>query len=446
MMKAVGISTIMDLFEEIPDHLKYTRPLNLPEPIKDEFSIRQHMEGVLNKNKTCQDHINFIGSGCAQHFVPAVCDEVNGRGEFLTAYAAEFYADHGKWQAIFEFCSLLAELLDVDVSSGFLYDGLQAVATSLRMACRISGRNELLIPDTVSKDTRMVLDNYMAGVSHPQFHIRSVRFNLKSGLMDLNDLRSKISKRTAAVLIENPSYLGFIETQAEEIGNIARDHGAEFVVSTDPISLGVLAPPSQYGATITCGDYHSLGLHMQCGGGQSGFIGTSGDMRYVTQYKDKMYGLTPTSKPGEYGFANILFDRTSFGSREKALEFTGTNNALWAITAGAYLAVMGPKGMAEVGQTIMQKAQYAASRMATIDGVRLGFNGPFFKEFLVNFDGTGKKIADINRELLTYKIFGGKDVSAEFGALGQCSLFCVTETVTMDAIDRLIDVLDKILT
>ena len=444
MMKAVGVSDIMDLFEEIPNHLKYTGELNLPEPIRDEFSIRRHLENLLDKNKNCLDYINFLGSGCAQHFVPAVCDEVNGRGEFLTAYAAEFYADHGKWQALFEFCSLLAELLDVDVTCGFLYDGLQAAATSLRMACRITGRNEVLIPGTISKDTRMVLDNYMAGIHGPQVNIGTVGFHPETGLMDIRDLNAQISEKTAAVFIENPSYLGFIESQAEEIGRIARRNGAEFVVSTDPISLGVLAPPAQYGATIVCGDYHTLGLHMQCGGGQSGFIGTSGDMEYVMEYKDKMYGLTPTSKPGEYGFANILFERTSFGSRENAREFTGTSNGLWAITAGVYLALMGPMGMTEVGQTIMQKAQYAAAKMKRLKGVRLRFDGPFFKEFLVNFDGTGKGVAEINRELLKYGIFGGKDISSEFKMLGQSALYCVTEVISIEAIDKLIAALTEI--
>ncbi|BBO79893.1 putative glycine dehydrogenase (decarboxylating) subunit 1 [Desulfosarcina ovata subsp. sediminis] len=444
-MNALGVTEIMDLFEAIPDHLKYTAPLDLPEPIRDEYSIRRHLETLLNRNRNCQDFINFLGAGCAQHFVPAVCDEVSGRGEFLTAYAAEFYADHGKWQALFEFCSLLAELLDVDVTSGFLYDGLQAVATSLRMACRMTGRNEILIPGTVSRDARRVLDNYMAGIQGPQFHIRTIGFDRESGQMDLADLSARISKKTAAVFVENPSYLGFIEPQVEAIGEIARRHGSEFVVSTDPISLGVLAPPAQYGATITCGDYHPLGLHMQCGGGQSGFIGTSGEMRYVMEYKDKMYGLTPTSVAGEHGFANILFERTSFGSREKAREFTGTSNALWAITAGAYLALMGPKGMAEVGQTIMQKAQYAAAGISRINGVRLGLSGPFFKEFIVNFDGTGKRVADINRKLLDHQIFGGKDLSSEFGMMGESALFCVTEVISQASIDCLVDALTAIL-
>jgi glycine dehydrogenase subunit 1 len=373
-----------------------------------------------------------------------VCDEINGRGEFLTAYAAEFYADHGKWQALFEFSSLMAELLDMDVVSGFLYDGAQAMATSLRMACRMTGRREVLVSGTVSPDTRLVLENYMKGVTGPQIEIRFIGYDRRTGLIDFDDLQAAISKHTAAVLIEVPSFLGGIEPRADEIGRLAQAHGAEFIVSTDPICLGVISPPAQYGATITCGDYHSLGLHMQFGGGQGGFIATSGDMRYVMEFKDKMYGLTPTTVPGEYGFANILFGRTSFGSREKAREFTGTSNGLWAITAGVYLALMGPQGMVDVGRTIMQKARYAAGRLSGIEGVELGLTGPFFKEFVVNFDAAGRSVAEINRALLDYKIFGGKDLSNAFPDLGQSALYCVTESIRQEEIDRLVRAVGEI--
>jgi len=148
MLRELGLDDEMDLFSEIPDHLQYKKRMNLPEPILDEYSLKRHIVGLLNKNRNCSEYLNFLGAGCAQHFVPAVCDEINGRGEFLTAYAAEFYADHGKWQALFEFSSLMGELLDMDVVSGFLYDGAQATATSLRMATRITGRKEVLLPKT----------------------------------------------------------------------------------------------------------------------------------------------------------------------------------------------------------------------------------------------------------------------------------------------------------
>jgi len=445
MLKALGLDDEMDLFSEIPDHLKYHGKMNLPEPILDECSLRKHIEGLLNKNRNCSEYLNFLGAGCAEHYVPAVCDAINGRGEFLTAYAAEFYADHGKWQALFEFCSLMGELLDMEVVSGFLYDGAQAAATSLRMATRITGRSEVLLPETINPQALMVIRNYMKAVSEPGIAVGMIGSDRRTGRIDLDDLRSKISPNTAAVLIENPGYLGHIEPLAGRVGKIARENGAEFIVSTDPISLGVLAAPAQYGATIACGDYHPLGIHMQCGGGQGGFIATHDDMKYVIEYKDKMYGLTKTVTADEYGFGNVLFDRTSFGSREKAKEYTGTSNALWAITAGVYLALMGPQGMREIGQTIMQKSRYAAKRMSQVKGLKLVYPGPFFKEFLVNFDDTGKTVGEINKALLDHKIFGGKDVSHEFPELGESALYCLTEMRTKADIDTLVDALTQII-
>lgn len=446
MLRRLGLDDPEALFDEIPDRLRFKGVMDLPEPMADEYSLRRHLEGLLEKNGHGRSHLNFLGAGCAQHFVPAVCDEVNGRGEFLTAYAAEFYADHGKWQALFEFCSHMGELLDMDVVSGFLYDGAQAVATSLRMAARITGRRRVLVPASLSPQTRMVMNNYMDGVGAPQVEIETVAFEPATGLMDLADLRKKLDATVAALLVENPSFLGGIEVQAPAMGRLARDCGAEFVVCTDPIALGVMAPPAQYGATIACGDYHPLGLHMQAGGGQAGFIATHDDMRYVAEFKDKMYGLTATVKPGEYGFANILFDRTSFGSREKGKEFTGTSNALWAITAGVYLALLGPTGMAEIGQTIMQTAQYAAQRLGQVAGVRLAFGDtPFFKEFVVNFDRTGRSVAEINAALCREGIFGGADLSGVFPQLGQSALYCVTEVMRKADIDQLIRALERIL-
>lgn len=437
MLQEVGASDIMDLYAEIPERLKFHRRLDLPEPIPDEYSLRRHVQERLDRNKDCSRYLNFLGSGCAQHYVPAVCDEINGRGEFLTAYVGEAYADHGKWQALFEYASLMGELLDLDVLSCPLYDGPQAAATSLRMAARVTGRSEVLLPRSISPDTLAVVRNYLKGVPDPLLTIRMVEFDRATGLVNLDDLRAKISSRTAAVFIENPGYLGLLEVNAEEIGGIARDSGAVFVVYTDPISLGVVAPPAQYGASIACGDFHPLGMHMQCGGGQGGFIATHDDMRYIAESKDLMFGLTETVQEGEYGFGEVLFERTSYGSRDKGKEFTGTTTGLWAVTAGVYLALMGPKGMEEVGQTIMANAQYAARRIAGLPGVTLAFPTPFFKEFAVDFTRTGKTVAEINKRLLDDRIFGGKDLSGEFPELGQSSLYCVTEIMTRHDIDRL---------
>lgn len=441
MLKEVGARDEMELYAEIPEHLRFKRKLRLPQPLLDEYALRRHIEGLLEKNNNCKDYLNFLGAGCAQHFVPAVCDEINGRGEFLTAYVGESYADHGKWQAFFEYCSLMGELLDLDVLSCPLYDGGQAAASSLRMASRINGRKEVVIPRSMNPEVSSVVGNYLK----PEMSVKEAAFDPSTGLLDLEDLGGKVSSKTAAVLVENPSYLGVMESQATEIGKIARENGAEFVVYVDPISLGVMAPPVQYGATITCGDFHPLGMHMYAGGGQGGFIATRDDMKYIGQFKDLMFGITETVQSGEYGFGEVLFDRTSYGSREKGNEFTGTSTGIWAITVAVYLSLMGPKGMEETGKTIMQMSQYAAKQLSKIKGVRLKFRSPFFKEFVVNFDKTGKTVAKINRALLKRGIIGGKDLSRELPELGQSALYCVTETKTMDDIQRLAGAIKEVI-
>ena len=444
MLQEIGAGSIEDLYAEIPSHLRFKGRLNLPEPIRDEASIKRHVERLLQKNRNCTEYLSFLGAGCARHYVPAVCDEINNRAEFLTAYVGESYADHGKWQAFFEYASLMGDLLEMDVLSCPLYDGPQAAATSLRMASRITGRPQVLLPGSMGEETLSVIRNYLKGSGDSALEVGLIEFDPASGLVDIRGLEARLSDRTAAVVIENPGYLGVIETRAEEISRMVRARGAEMVVYTDPIALGVMAPPAAYGATFACGDFHPLGMHLLCGGGQGGFIATHDDMRYVAEFKDLMFGLTETVREGEYGFGEVLFERTSYGSREKGKEYTGTTTGLWAITAGVYLALLGPKGMQELGQVIMQKAQYAARRIAAIKGLEVLFPTPFFKEFVVSFAGTGRSVKQVNRSLLEHRILGGKDLSGEFPKLGQSALYCVTELMAREDIDRLAGALETV--
>ena len=441
MLEAVGAQSADEFFEDVPEELRLRKRMNLPEPLLSEYALRRHVEGMLARNRTCGEYLSFLGAGCWQHYVPAICDEVNQRGEFLTAYAGEPYDDHGRFQALFEYASMMGELLDMDVVNVPTYDGLQAAATSLRMASRITGRHQVLVSGAVSSDTRSKIRDYCK----PGIEVRLVGYDSETGQMDLDGLTAEISPATAAVYFENPSYLGWVETHGDQIAEIAHDHGALCVVGADPISLGVLAPPAAYGADVVCGDIQPLGMHMQFGGGHAGYVATRDEEAYVMEYPSRLFGIAPTSVPGEYGFGDVAYDRTSFAVREEGKEWVGTAAALWGITAGVYLALMGPQGMVEIGEGIMARSRYAMLKIDRIDGVRAPlFRSPHFKEFVVNFDGTGKTVAEINRALLARGIFGGKDLTGEFPELGNSALYCVTEVHTQDDIDRLAGALKEV--
>jgi len=200
-----------------------------------------------------------------------------------------------------------------------------------------------------------------------------------------------------------------------------------------------------YDADIVCGDIQSLGIPMQFGGGHAGFIGTRDEERYVMEYPSRLFGLTPTGVPGEYGFGDVAYERTSFAKREEGTEFVGTASALWGITAGVYLALMGPEGMRELAEGVMQRARYAMVRLNEIDGVSAPLlDAPHFKEFTVGFTGTGKSVAEVHRALLDDRIFGGVDLTSTSPHLGAAALYCVTEQHTKADIDQLVDAVRRV--
>lgn len=441
MLEEVGAHSADELYADIPESLRLRDSITLPLPYLSEYALKRHVEGLLACNQPATELLSFLGAGCYQHHVPAICDEVNRRSEFLTAYAGEPYDDHGRFQALFEYASMMGELLEMDVVNVPTYDGFQAAATSLRMACRLTGRRQVLLCQTIHPDKFSKIRDYL----QPNFDIRLVGYDPGTGQLDLADLDRQLSEASAAVLFENPSYLGFVETQGQAIADSAHRHGAVVVVSVEPTSLGVLTPPSRYGADLVCGDIQPLGMHMQYGGGHGGFIASRDEEAYVMEYPSRLFGIAPTRVPGEYGFGDVAYERTSFAIREEGKEWVGTAAALWGITAGVYLALMGPQGMHELGEGLMARARYAALQLDRIPGVRAPvFQAPFYQEFVVDLNGTGRAVSEINRALLQQGILGGKDLSGEFPELGQCGLFCVSEAHTQQDIDRLAATLKEV--
>jgi glycine dehydrogenase subunit 1 len=444
-LDAVGIDDVEELFVQIPPHHRLKGALELPPAMASEAALRRHLVALLSTNQTCERNLSFLGGGIWQHHVPAVVDEIVRRSEFLTPVWGTASSDHGRNQAWFEFASQLGELIGMEFVGLPVYSWGCAEGNAIRMAARLTGRDRVLVPRAISPERLGVIQTYCGSPAlGGHIEIDLVDYDPETGGLDLDDLRAKLSPRTAAVLFENPGFLGTIEVNAAEIGSVARAAGAETIVGVDPISLGILAPPAEYGADIVVGSVQPLGVHMYAGGGAGGFIATRDEPRYAHQYPTLNLSIAETTA-GEYGFSMTLFHQTSYGSREEGNDWTGNSVYLHAIANAAYMAMMGPEGFAEVGRLIIGQSHYAARRLAELPGVSVLTPSGFFKEFVVRFDGTGKTVADVNRGLREHGIFGGIDLSSCLPELGQTALFCVTEVHERADLDRLVDALEKVI-
>lgn len=443
LLEAIGVADVMELYAAIPEALRVKGPLDLPPALPGERDLRRHLEEIVARNRACDGAwLNFRGAGCAHHYVPAIVDEIVHRGEFLTAYGGGPYSDHGKNQALFEYQSLMGELVGMEVVSAPTYDAGAAADSAAAMACRLTGRSGILVPETMSADRRA----QMRGFVKPFATVETVARDAATGLLDRADLRAKLSLETGAVVIESPGYLGQTETAAAEIADMAHAAGAMVVACVDPISLGVLAAPADYGADLAVGDLQPLGIHMYASGGNAGFIASRDDPRIVAEYPTMLFSITPGRDSGGFGFAWSTMERTSYDTRHEATDYYGTTQWLWGIAAAVYLALMGPQGMAELGRGIMQRARYAAERIDALPGLAVPhLERPFFKEFVVDFAASGKTVVDVNAALLEAEIHGGKDLSGEFPVLGQAALYCVTERHGKADIERLVAALAEAL-
>ena len=432
LLETIGLRDSEELFAAIPENLRYHGRLDLPYA-PSEYEVKRRIEVLLSKNSTSTEMLSFLGAGCWPHYVPAVCDEVSSRSEFLTAYTGDAYSDLGRFQALFEFQSMIGELVGMDAVTLPTYDWANASGDAIRMAAMVTGRREILVAGTTSPEKRSVMGAYCGRVAEMQL----VGRDPETGQMSLEDLKHKVSTKTGAVYIENPTYLGFSETQCEEIAEIVHRKGALLIVGVEPLSLGLLAPPGDYGADIVCGEGQPLGLHMNFGGASLGFLACRDEPRFLSSTGHRLITITETERKGEWGFTYVLPERSMYATREKAPSITGTGAALCAITAAVYLSLLGPQGLREVAETIIQNSRYAMNRLSEIRGINVPlFKSPHFEEFTVNFPAR-KTVRKINQNLLKHGIQGGKDLSKDFPELRNSALYCVTEIHTKEDIDKL---------
>jgi glycine dehydrogenase subunit 1 len=446
MLAEIGAGSVAELFEQIPPEHFRKAPLDLPPALDSEMELKRDLVTKLRKNADCETNLSFLGAGVWQHHVPAIVDEIVGRTEFATNVWGSYQSDHGRNQAWFEFSSQLGALLNLDVVQLPVYSWGCAIGHAIRMAARITGRTKVLVPQLSDPERLSVIHTYcqpreMEGA----IEVVTVAADPTSGRLDLGDLKTKLGPDVAAVYFENPAYLGTIESGAAEIAPAARAAGAETIVGVDPISLGVITAPGDYGADIVTGPVQPLGVHMNCGGGVGGFIASRDEERYVRAYNGFLVSIAETREPGQYGFGLACAHQNSYGMRENGNDWTGNSTYLWAIAGAVYMSLLGPEGFREVGHLIVSRARYAAKMMGDVPGVRIVWPDTTFKEFVVNFDDTGKTVAEINDALRAHGIFGGKDLSGEGLGLGQSALWCVTEVHTAADIRRAAAALKEVL-
>lgn len=377
MLKAIGVTCVDELFETVPPELRLGRNLNLP-PALSELELTTHAAAIAARNQSAGSEICFMGGGFYDHFIPALVEQLAGRGEFYTAYTPyQAEASQGTLQAIFEFQTLLAQLTGMEVANASLYEGATAVVEAAFLAMTITGRlGRVVTSDALHPEHRQTLKTYLANLEPELVTVPSV-----NGQTRPEDIAAQLTDDTAAVIIQHPNFFGSLEDVASLV-NLAHARGALAIMSVDPISLGLLKNPGHYNADIVVGEGQPLGNIMGFGGPSLGLFACRGD--YMRKMPGRLVGQT-VDRHGKRCFTLTLQTREQHIRREKATSNICTNQGLMALRAAIYLATLGPTGFRQVAEQSARQAKKAADRLARVAGVEKIIDGPFFREFVVRF-------------------------------------------------------------
>jgi glycine dehydrogenase subunit 1 len=427
MLAAIGVSSLEELFSKISPSLRLNRPLQVPEALS-EIELTAHLHQLAGRNRSASDAVCFLGGGAYDHFIPAAVDAIAGRSEFYTAYTPyQAEASQGSLQAFFEFQTLICQLTGLDVANASLYEGASAVAEAVLMALSIQPKkHKVLVAESVHPQYRRTLATYVANLD---LHIQTLP--TPNGFLDPDELKKTIDGQTLCVVAQHPNFFGCLE-EPDALAKIAHDAGALFIVSFDPISLGLLKRPGQYGADIAVAEGQSLGNTMSYGGPYLGLLACR--QEFVRKMPGRLVGQT-VDRHGRRCWVLTLQTREQHIRREKATSNICTNQGLMALRTTVYLAALGPQGLKETAELCMRKAHYAAERLAQLPGVRLRFHRPFFKEFTLQVD---EAVPALLSGLLDKGYHAGLHLGRWYPELEKCLSVAVTEKRTRAEIDGLV--------
>lgn len=432
MLDSIGAGSTEDLFADIPHELRLQRPLNI-RPALSELELSAHMKNLSKKNKSTDELACFLGAGAYDHYIPSIVRHLAMRSEFYTAYTPyQPEISQGTLQIIFEYQTMICSLTGMDVTNASMYDGATACVEAAMIAVENARRSSVVVSKTVHPEVRRVLKSYM------RFRdVKVIEADMTDGVTDVEKLKLLVEAGTAGVIVQSPNFFGIVE-DLTEIEKIAHANKALLIDYVDPISLGILKSPGQWGADIAVGEGQPLGNTLSFGGPYLGFLATTSKL--MRKMPGRIVGQSE-DVDGRRAFVLTLQAREQHIRRYKATSNICSNQGLNALTAAIYMTVMGRKGLREVAEQCNRKAHYAMQQLTKSGNYKLMFNKPFFKEFAVASAAAADKV---NAELLKQNILGGFELEKEYPELKNGLLFCVTEKRTKEQIDRLAQVMEVV--
>lgn len=432
MLRTIGVESLDDLIQVIPAQVRYPR-LDLPEPLT-EMELMAELRSMAEENTDAEHFSYFLGAGSYHHHVPAAVSQLLLRSELYTAYTPyQPEISQGTLQAAFEFQSMICSLMGMEVSNASMYDGATAMAEAALMAVAATRRDKVVVSGRVHPQYMSVLNSYM---SSRGVKVVASSVGCRDGMVVEDDLAALLASDSACCIVQQPDFLGGVR-DLSRLADRTHEVGALFIISADPISLGMLKSPGEWGADIAVGEGQGLGAPMSYGGPYLGLLATR--ERLVRLMPGRLVGEAYDHR-GRRGFVLTLQAREQHIRREKATSNICTSEQLLATGAAIYLALLGPGGLRQVAKLCYDKAHHAASRIASVDGYQIVDAGPFFNEFVVHCP---LPPAEVNQLLLEDKIVGGYDLSGFGPGFEDCMLLCATETNTATQIDALVGALAK---
>jgi glycine dehydrogenase subunit 1 len=425
MLETIGVASVDELFSDIPEQVRFKGEYNIKKA-KSESALLKELTQLAGKNADLRSNTSFLGAGVYDHYIPVIVDHVISRSEFYTAYTPyQPEISQGELQAIFEFQTMICELTGMDVANSSMYDGGTALAEAAMLCAGHIRRKKVLVSSTVHPQSREVLATYAKGQG-----LEVVEIPHNNGVTDVDALNKLMDQDVAAVIVQYPNFFGGIEP-LKEIEKVAHMDKSLFVVSSNPLALGALTPPGQFGADIVIGDAQVFGIPTAFGGPHCGYFAVTNKL--MRKVPGRLVGQT-VDEEGRRGFVLTLQAREQHIRRDKATSNICSNQALNAVAASVAMTALGKKGVKEMAIANIQKANYA-KKVCEENGIEIVFEGAIFNEFVVKLT---KPIKEINQQLLSKNIIGGYDLGRDYPELANHMLIAVTELRTKEEIDTFV--------